>query len=186
MSDMSAMLAALGKHVFATHNALSLSGKYPTTKFHNPESRSALLQNEPINHRRFYLKVVLFVKVPHFIWRNCRLAVDLHRKHLHLSPLSHLRPWSRMMENWPPTEGKTMEQTSAPMFVLSTDGELHGVDTEGNRELVRRIYACVQACEGISTDELEMGVVAEMKRLLGQVVPLLQNRSAAVAEREAA
>lgn len=91
-----------------------------------------------------------------------------------------------MMDHWPPTEGKTMEQTSAPMFVLSTDGELHGVDTEGNRELVRRIYACVQACEGISTDELEMGVIAEMKRLLGQVVPLLQNRSAAAAEREAA
>ncbi|MBA4030271.1 MAG: hypothetical protein C0478_05175 [Planctomyces sp.] len=78
-----------------------------------------------------------------------------------------------------------MEPTSAPMFVLSTDGELHGVDTEGNRELVRRIYACYQACEGISTEELEMGVVSEMKQLLGQVVPLLQNRTPQ-GEREAA
>ncbi|ODA28452.1 hypothetical protein A6X21_12070 [Planctopirus hydrillae] len=88
------MLAALGKHVFATHNEPLFSGKHLTMKFHNPESPSALLQNVPNNNRSVYLKVVLFVKVQHFIWRNCRLTVDLHRKHLHLSSLSHMRPWS--------------------------------------------------------------------------------------------
>lgn len=64
----------------------------------------------------------------------------------------------------------------APMFVLSTEGELLGVDTPANREVVRRIEACVAACEGISTEELEAGIVAQMRELLSQMVPVLQAR----------
>jgi hypothetical protein len=61
-----------------------------------------------------------------------------------------------------------------PHFVLTTDGEIHGQDTDGNREIVRRIHACVNACDGISTEELEQGIVQDMRRALAEVVPLLQ------------
>lgn len=67
-------------------------------------------------------------------------------------------------------------ELKGPHFVLSVEGEIHGEDTPANRELVRRIHACVGACEGISTDELEQGVVQDMRRVIGQVVPLLQTR----------
>lgn len=69
-----------------------------------------------------------------------------------------------------------MSQTPAepPRFVLATDGELYGRDTPENRDLVRRIQACVAACEGISTEELERGVVADMRRVLADVLPLLR------------
>ncbi len=63
-----------------------------------------------------------------------------------------------------------------PAFVLSLEGEIHGNDTPENRELVRRIHACYKACEGISTDELEAGIIADMGRIIAQVVPLLKER----------
>lgn len=69
-----------------------------------------------------------------------------------------------------------MSQPS-PLFILTTAGEILGVDTPGNLELVRRIYACVNACEGISTAELEAGVVAQMRETLLSVLPLLQSAS---------
>jgi|GEM_PF-3278493 len=55
---------------------------------------------------------------------------------------------------------------------------------------LRRIRACVTACEGISTAELEGGVIQEMQRALVRVVPLLEeaqrvrarNTSAGVSE----
>lgn len=61
-------------------------------------------------------------------------------------------------------------------FVLSADGELYGKDTPENRELVRRIHACVAACEGISTEELEQGVVAAMRQVITDVLPVLRSR----------
>jgi hypothetical protein len=68
-----------------------------------------------------------------------------------------------------------------PHFLLTTEGELHGQDTEENREIVRRIHACVNACDGISTEELEKGIITDMRRVLAQVVPVLerQNRKSA-------
>lgn len=68
-----------------------------------------------------------------------------------------------------------------PHFLLTTEGELHGEDTPENREIVRRIHACVNACEGISTEELEKGIIADMRRVLAEVVPVLerQNRKSA-------
>ena len=73
-----------------------------------------------------------------------------------------------------------MSQTPTPAeptrFVLSTAGELYGSDTPENRELVRRIHACVNACEGLSTEELESGIVADMRRVIAEVLPLLRSR----------
>lgn len=63
-----------------------------------------------------------------------------------------------------------------PHFVLSASGEIHGEDTPENREMVRRLHACVAACEGISTEELENGIVQDMQRVIAEVVPLLQGQ----------
>ena len=61
-----------------------------------------------------------------------------------------------------------------PYFIVTHEGSLHGEDTPENRELVRRIHACFNACEGISTEELEQGVVQDMRRVLKEVLPVLQ------------
>ncbi len=65
---------------------------------------------------------------------------------------------------------------SGPCFVLSSDGELHGEDTPENREIVRRIEACVNACDGISTEELESGIIEDMRNVIGGVIPFLKNK----------
>lgn len=59
-------------------------------------------------------------------------------------------------------------------FVISMEGDIHGEDTPENRETVRRIHACVDACAGISTGELERGVVQEMRQMIAELVPILQ------------
>lgn len=74
-------------------------------------------------------------------------------------------------------EGSAMSNPPAdhvPTFVVTTEGDLHGEDTPENREIARRIHACVNACAGIPTEELEKGIVADMCRVLNQVVPVLQ------------
>ena len=40
------------------------------------------------------------------------------------------------------------------------------------------IHACVNACEGISTEELEQGIVKDMRRVLAEVAPILYEKSA--------
>lgn len=60
-----------------------------------------------------------------------------------------------------------------PEFVITAEGDVHGVDTPENRELVRRIRACVNACEGITTADLESGVIPQMVALMQNVQPLL-------------
>lgn len=61
-------------------------------------------------------------------------------------------------------------------FVITPDGELFGPDSDEARELVRRLRACFFACEGLSTQELEAGIVADMRRVIAQVHPLLHDR----------
>ncbi|MDX1966144.1 MAG: hypothetical protein SFV23_03130 [Planctomycetaceae bacterium] len=61
--------------------------------------------------------------------------------------------------------------------VVTLAGEILGSDTEESRELARRVKACINACDGISTAELEQGIIADMCRVLGQVVPLLEAQS---------
>lgn len=68
--------------------------------------------------------------------------------------------------------------SATPHFVLSTEGELYGEDTPDNREIVRRIHACVAACEGISTDQLEKGIIRDMQRAIGEIAPLLNKAGA--------
>ena len=61
---------------------------------------------------------------------------------------------------------------------ITHEGELHGEDTLENREMVRRIHACVNACDGISTEELEQGIVQDMQRVIAEVAPILYEKSA--------
>ena len=60
-----------------------------------------------------------------------------------------------------------------PKFVVTAEGELLGEDTPGNRELARRIHACVDACEGLTTEDLEAGIVSQMLEIVRTVGPLL-------------
>ncbi|QDT29290.1 hypothetical protein [Gimesia panareensis] len=64
-----------------------------------------------------------------------------------------------------------------PHFVISSEGEILGEDTPENQELVRRVVACVNACDGITTEELENGIISDMRRVIAQTAPLLQERS---------
>lgn len=66
---------------------------------------------------------------------------------------------------------------NSPQIVITHEGELHGEDTLENREIVRRIHACVSACEGISTEELEQGIVQDMRQVIAQVAPILHEKN---------
>ncbi len=65
---------------------------------------------------------------------------------------------------------------NVPEFIVTTEGEVLGKDTSENREIVRRIHACVNACQDISTDELEKGIVSDMRKVLSEVVPYLEGQ----------
>jgi hypothetical protein len=58
-------------------------------------------------------------------------------------------------------------------LILTKDGEIETVNTPEMTEFVRRLTACLNACEGLSTEELERGIVQDMQKAIGEVVPLL-------------
>ena len=68
------------------------------------------------------------------------------------------------------------QSTHLAQFVVSADGEICGEDLGSNREIVRRIQACVNACEGLSTEELEKGIIGDMRRVLAEIVPVLRDQ----------
>jgi hypothetical protein len=51
-------------------------------------------------------------------------------------------------------------------------GDVFGTDTPANRALARRIRACVNACEGLATEDLEQGIVGDMRRIIQQLAPV--------------
>lgn len=61
-------------------------------------------------------------------------------------------------------------------LIITPTGEILGEDTDDSRELARRVKACINACVGITTEDLEQGVVHDMCRVLTQVAPLLEAR----------
>lgn len=63
---------------------------------------------------------------------------------------------------------------NVPEFIVTTEGEVLGQDTPENREIVRRIHACVNACQDISTEELEKGIIGDMRKVLSEVVPFIE------------
>jgi len=69
------------------------------------------------------------------------------------------------------------QSVNPPHFVISSEGEILGEDTPENQEMARRVVACVNACDGITTEELESGIIGDMRQVIAQAAPLLQERS---------
>jgi hypothetical protein len=69
-----------------------------------------------------------------------------------------------------------MHQSTAPtksaQITLTADGEIFGADLPENRALSRRVRACINACEGFTTAELEQGLLTHMRRLIEHLAPL--------------
>ncbi len=72
----------------------------------------------------------------------------------------------------------SMTTPKLPQFIVTTEGEILGEDTPENQEIVRRIHACVSACEQIPTEELEKGIIQDMCNAMSQIVPLLEQKKA--------
>jgi hypothetical protein len=65
-----------------------------------------------------------------------------------------------------------------PHFSVKPQPSLHQQFSEmptpaQDAQMLRRIQACVDACDGISTEELEEGVVKDMQRVLREVAPII-------------
>lgn len=74
------------------------------------------------------------------------------------------------------------DATKTPAFIVTSEGELLGEDTAENRELVRRIRACVNACEGLTTADLEQGIVSQMTTLVSQLAPIIARERSQLAK----
>jgi hypothetical protein len=74
-----------------------------------------------------------------------------------------------------------MNESTKPMvpphFALGSTArpsQIGGQPTQAqDAEMLRRIQACVDACDGISTEELEEGIVQDMQRVLREVAPII-------------
>lgn len=71
------------------------------------------------------------------------------------------------------------DQPSARL-VLTGDGDLLGDDTPANRELARRVRACINACDGFTTEDLERGMIRDLCEIVRQLAPLLEARREAL------
>ncbi|QDU78322.1 hypothetical protein Pla110_00230 [Polystyrenella longa] len=65
------------------------------------------------------------------------------------------------------------QKTAQSQFVVTMDGDIHGEDNAENRDIVRRIHACWNACDGIPTDELENGIISDMRNVISTMIPVL-------------
>ncbi len=63
-----------------------------------------------------------------------------------------------------------------PHFIVTVEGDVFGEESPENREIVRRIHACVNACTSLSTDELERGIVDDLQQTVQNIVPLLEEQ----------
>jgi len=70
----------------------------------------------------------------------------------------------------PPSESNPPAEISA-----TADSQNSQADWGLNDESLRRVQACLIACEGITTEDLESGIIQEMRQTLKDVVPLLQS-----------
>lgn len=62
--------------------------------------------------------------------------------------------------------------SSQPVQITVTGGgDVFGADSAANRNLARRVRACVNACEGLSTEDLELGIVGQMRQIIQTLAP---------------
>ena len=57
-------------------------------------------------------------------------------------------------------------------ITLTALGEIFAEDTPQNRELARRVRACVNACAGFTTEDLDAGILDQMRAIIEQLAPL--------------
>ncbi len=67
-----------------------------------------------------------------------------------------------------------MELAPTGQLVITAEGDVYGPDSPENRELARRIRACINACNGLNTEDLEKGLIQDLCRTVMQVGPLLE------------
>ena len=72
-----------------------------------------------------------------------------------------------------------LDPQSETRFIITTDGDILGQYTDENREMIRRFHACLNACEGISTEDLEQGIIQDMCRIMSEVAPILETKTRA-------
>jgi hypothetical protein len=78
-----------------------------------------------------------------------------------------------------------MELAPSGQLVITAAGDVYGPDTPENQELARRIRACINACAGLTTEDLENGMIQDLCRTMMQVAPLLQSQQKELRNRAA-
>jgi len=78
-----------------------------------------------------------------------------------------------------------MELAPTGQLVITADGDVYGPDSPENRDLARRIRACINACNGLTTEDLENGLIQDLCRTVMQVGPLLEAQRTSAANRAA-
>src|SRR4051794_36246379 len=73
---------------------------------------------------------------------------------------------------WWTIEAATVGRLARSGVVADTLNRDHCIDPEEDAANVRRIMACVKACQGIPVDALEQGVVAELLSCLEAYVEI--------------
>jgi hypothetical protein len=79
-----------------------------------------------------------------------------------------------LRRNSPPETQVAMELAPSGQLIVTAAGDVYGPDTPENHDLARRIRACINACEGLTTEDLENGLIRDLCRTVMQVAPLLQ------------
>ncbi len=67
-----------------------------------------------------------------------------------------------------------MELAPTCQLIITAEGDVFGPESTENRELARRIRACINACQGLTTEDLENGLIQDLCRTVMQVAPLLE------------
>ncbi len=78
-----------------------------------------------------------------------------------------------------------MELAPSGQLVITAEGDVFGPDSPENRDLARRIRACINACKGLTTEDLENGLIQDLCRTVMQVGPLLESQNRQLRDRAA-
>jgi hypothetical protein len=62
--------------------------------------------------------------------------------------------------------------STVAQITLTAHGDVYAVDSPQTRELARRVQACVNACAGLSTEDLENGLIDQLREVVKQLAPL--------------
>ncbi len=66
-----------------------------------------------------------------------------------------------------------MELAPSGQLIVTAAGDVYGPDSPENHELARRIRACINACAGLKTEDLEAGLIQDLCQTVMKIAPLL-------------